>query len=296
MTAAGVSSATASSAGSAQAFEFVKLLARELSAGTVELPSFPDVALRVQRVLADDSVTPDRVVRVVGTEPALASRILRMANSVALNVSRVEVVDLRTAIARMGFDMLRSAALSFAMAQLRHAERYKPIAQQMQQLWDQSMHIGAMCYVVAKRCTKLSPDSAMLSGVLHGVGKLYIMARAIEYPDLFNDPSSLNQIIADWHMNIAKALLENWGMAEELVAAVHAYEDQDATAKGPVTLTDVLALGALLAAFDKSPALLAAKLVESRSAARLGVDAQSVTALLSESEEQLHSLLEALSA
>ncbi|MCS6948075.1 MAG: HDOD domain-containing protein, partial [Steroidobacteraceae bacterium] len=88
------------------AFQFVKELAAELSAGKIELPSFPDIAMRVQRVLTDDNVSPERVVRVVGSEPALVARIMSMANSAALNPSGRQISDLRTAVTRLGFDML----------------------------------------------------------------------------------------------------------------------------------------------------------------------------------------------
>ncbi len=38
------------------AFEFVQFLAQELSAGKVELPSFPDIAIKVRKVLSDEDV------------------------------------------------------------------------------------------------------------------------------------------------------------------------------------------------------------------------------------------------
>jgi len=105
------------------AFGFVKSLAAELSIGRVELPSFPEIALRVRRVLSDANSSVDKVVRVVGSEPALAGRLLRIANSASINRSGKHVADLRTAINRMGYDMVRSASMSFAMAQMRNNEK-----------------------------------------------------------------------------------------------------------------------------------------------------------------------------
>lgn len=277
-----------------QPFEFVKLLAREMSAGTVELPSFPEVVLLVQRVLADEATTPDRVVQVIGTEPALASRVLRMANSAALNGSGSSIVELRTAVNRMGFDMLRSVALSFAMAQLRHAPQYEPISDELQSLWQQSMRMGVTAYVVARRRTRLSPDSALLVGILHGVGRLYILARSVEYPDLFADPTGLDSLVAEWHMNVAKVLLQNWGMAAELVQAVHRYSDPAYSSEGPVTLTDVLAAAALLGALSSDRELVGAQLMESSCTRRLEIHPENLDEILDEASTQLQSLLDAL--
>ena len=69
------------------AFDFVRSLAAELSGGHVDLPSFPEIALRVRRVLSDPDTTLEKVVRVVGSEPALAARLLRIANSASINRS-----------------------------------------------------------------------------------------------------------------------------------------------------------------------------------------------------------------
>jgi HD-like signal output (HDOD) protein len=281
---------------SAAAFEFVKQLASELSAGNVELPSFPDVAMRVQRVLADENVAPDRVVRVVGSEPALAARVLQMANSVALNPSGRPVVELRTAVARMGFDMLRSAAITFAMAQLRKAESFKSIEKPMNLLWQRSVVVATMSFVIAKRFTRLSPDAALLAGLLHNVGRLYILTRAARHTDLFDDQPTYTAIVRDWHANIAKALLENWGVAEELVEAIHDVEHGERDPRGPVSLSDVLAVAQLLASFREQPELLEAKLPESRSATRLGIQRDSLTRVLAEARSELQALTDALGA
>ena len=109
------------------AFTFVRELATSLSHPPIELPSFPEVALRVQQVLADDAVSTEMVVRLVGAEPMLAARIVSLANSAAMNPSSQPITDLRTAVSRMGFDSLRAAAVSFAMAQLRSRADYATI-------------------------------------------------------------------------------------------------------------------------------------------------------------------------
>ena len=79
--------------------------------------------MRVQKVLSEDNANAERVVRVLGAEAgAGGTRVLTMANSAALNPSGKPVTDLRAAVTRLGFDALRSAAIGFAMAQLRRAK------------------------------------------------------------------------------------------------------------------------------------------------------------------------------
>ena len=73
---------------SAAAFAFVSELAKEVSSGKVELPSFPDVAVRVRKVLGDEHVANEQIARIVGSDAGLAARVLTLANSAALESHR----------------------------------------------------------------------------------------------------------------------------------------------------------------------------------------------------------------
>jgi HD-like signal output (HDOD) protein len=227
-------------------FGFVKALAAELSQGPVELPSVPDIVVQLQRTLSDENVSNEIVVRVVGAEPMLAGKLLSMANSAALNTSGRKIADLRTAVARVGFNIVRSAALSFAVEQLRRSEEFADLRAPLDALWKGSVQIAALSHVLARRFTSLNGDAALLAGLMHNVGRIYILTRACKHPALVADPLTYHSVVRDWHSNVAKAVLENWRVAEEIVDAVTSYEDLDREARGPVTLTDVLSLAVLL--------------------------------------------------
>src|SRR5690606_12437050 len=156
-----------------------------LSSSKVDLPSFPDIAMRVRQVLADEEVSPAKIVRVVGSEPALAARLLQVANSAAINFSGKPVTDLRTAVARIGFNMVRSAAIAFAMSQLKTVDALKGLEAPLDVLWQRSSKDAAMCHVVARRFTQVNPDTALLAGLLHGIGLLFILTRMSRHPQLF---------------------------------------------------------------------------------------------------------------
>ena len=227
-------------------FGFVKALAQELSNGRVDLPSVPDIVIKVQRALANENVSNETVVQVLGSEPVLAGKLLSMANSAALNTSGRKIADLRMAVARVGFNIVRSAALSFAVEQLKCAAKFKHLVPMLDALWKHSVQIAALSHVVARRFTSLNGDTALLAGLMHNVGRIYILTRASDHPTLFADQLTYQSIVRDWHTNVTKALLENWQVAEEIVDAVSNYEDLNREMRGPVTLTDVLALASLL--------------------------------------------------
>jgi HD-like signal output (HDOD) protein len=271
-------------------FAFVKALASELSEGQVELPSVPDVVIRLQKALADDTVSNETVVQLIGSEPMFAARLMTMANSVALNPSARKIADLRTAVARVGFNIVRSVALTFAVAQLRKSAEYSHLAPQLDALWKNSVQIAALCHVIARRFSSLNGDTALLAGLLHNVGRIYILTRAAKFPALSGDPLTYQSIVRDWHCNVAKALLENWKVAEEIIDAVAGHEDFNREARGPVTLTDVLALATIVDGSrngdeiaSPSPTLLAAL-------KRMQLQVRDCYAVLDESAEEIAAL------
>jgi HD-like signal output (HDOD) protein len=277
-------------------FEFVKNLAAELSRGKIDLPSVPDVAIRVRMVLADENSTIDQVVRVTSSEPVLAANLLRMANSVAFNPGGRAVSDLRTAINRMGYDIVRSATISFALEQIRRSEALKSIRPKLDELWEQSTHVAAISCVLARRLTTRNPDEALLTGLLHNIGKLYILTRIVHYPPLFRDAESLAAINRNWHANVGTAILENWGLPEEVCQAVHDHEDTTRIHRGAADLTDLVTGAVAIAELSKAPDGLSLVLPNVGAIITLGLTPESCESVVADMQEEIDALRQALSA
>jgi HD-like signal output (HDOD) protein len=287
-------SSTAIRRENARAFEFVQELAQGLSRRDIELPSFPEVAIRVRRVLSDDNVSSKDVVRVVGTEPALAARIMQMANSAALGHIGRPIADLRTAITRIGFNLVRSAAISFAMSQLRKTDKFKPLGPELQSHWERSSMVASCCHLVARRITRVNSDMALLAGLLHGVGRLYILTRALKHRELFADQQAYQEIEANWHLSIARSLLESWAIPDEIIQAIEQHEDPNREYHGLPDLTDVLAVGSLLATHYKDPSAFELSLSGLPAAERMGLDAITAQMLCGECTEETLAMRETL--
>jgi HD-like signal output (HDOD) protein len=276
------------------AFTFVQALAAELSGGKVELPGFPHIVMRVQRILTDEKADATKMVRVIGSEPVLAAQLIRMANSAALNPASTPVTDLRAAVTRVGVDTVRSATIAFAMRQLNEAPTLRGLEMQLGVLWRRSVQVASLCFVVARRLTSVSADTALLAGLLQGIGRLYILTRASRHRSLFCDAAAYQGIEHDWHLSIAAALLENWGIADEIVQAVHESESLEREARGIPALADVLVVGTLLADLNGDASALAAQVQCAKPLQRLRLDQQACERFLAESAQEMNALREAL--
>jgi HD-like signal output (HDOD) protein len=276
------------------AFTFVQALASELSGGKIELPGFPHIVMRVQKVLGNENADAGRIVKVLGSEPVLASQIVRMANSAALNPAGTRVSDLRASVARVGLDTVRSATIAFAMRQLRDAPLLKGLEAPLGVLWRRSVKVASLSCVIARRLTTVNADTALLAGLLQGIGRLYILTRASSHRALFADQDSYQQIEHDWHLSIAAALLENWGIADEIVQAVHESENSERESRGPLGLADVLVAGTIRAEHHDQPRALQAQVHCAKPLQKLKLDAAACEAFIAESAADIESLREAL--
>ena len=219
-------------------FKFVSELARELSAGRVDLPSFPDAAARVQQVLSDENVSGERIARVVSSDAGLAARILTMANSTLLHRGGGRVTDLRVAITRIGHENIRTAALAYATAQLRRAAQLGHIRAKLDKCWQESVRVAALAHAMAKESRKVRTDEAMLAGLLHNIGKIYILARTSQ--DQAEAFAHDDEELRSWHPSIGQALIENWNLGDQLAAAVGGQYEIERSHAEPPDLQDLL--------------------------------------------------------
>ena len=247
---------------SSAAFSFVERLAQDLQDERLELPSFPDAVLRVQRALQAEDSSAAEIVPILSSEPALAARLLKMANSVEFRRADSEITDLRKAISRMGFNMVRSVSVSFALRQLRRKDDLTDIRSQLEEIWKDSIETAAYCYVLARRFAKTNPDQAMLAGLLHVLGKLYIVMRARDLQ--VRDDESVRAIVKDWHATIAQAITENWGLPETLQQAVAHQDEFHEPQTGEVSHIDVLQAARILTNAQQIDHLLACYPVTAR--------------------------------
>jgi HD-like signal output (HDOD) protein len=285
-----------SQAPSEVAFTFIRTLAAELSGRKVDLPSFPEVAVRVRRVLADPKSSVEQVVRVVGSEPALAARLLRIANSASMNRSGKQIADLRTAVSRIGYNMVRSASISFAMAQIRNSNKLAGLERHLEALWKSSTLVAAFAFVLARASTRVNPDEALLAGMMHGIGKLYVLTRASSHPALFTDRRTLEDILHEWHPAIGKAILESWDFPEALAQAVGDQHDLARSDSDKADLSDVLAVSVVMARHAKQFPELVAALANTKATRRLKLDEVRMRALVMDSASEVKALSQALGA
>lgn len=229
----------------AQRFQMLSDIAKELS-GEVIFPTYFDAVLRLRKALHDPDMSIANLAKVISAEPLISAKLLHLANSVAFNANGQAVLDLKSAIIRLGLNVVHTAALSIVMTQLMRAKGMAEFTATTHALWEHSIQTSAAAYVLAQETPRLNRDEAMLAGLIHDLGAFYMLYRATQYNELRHRPDTIKYLIVQWHESIGVSLLNALGLPEEIVEATI---DHDHLRNSPVvirSLSDVIYVANML--------------------------------------------------
>lgn len=277
--------------GSSVHFRILEDIARDLS-GDVNFPTCMDAAILVRNTLRNPEADLEQVIQAIGVEPLIASKLLRLANSVSHNPRGERISDLGAAITRLGFDIVRTTSLAVAMDQMLKSKNLSAYDQISQQTWENSVQVAAIARVLARHLGRIHPDEAMLAGLVHNIGVFYLMYRAAEYPEYRDNEAAMLELLAGWHEGVGESLLHILGLPDSITDAVRD-QNQLRSIETPCSISDVLHFAKLLA--DTQPAWQTANL-DAQQTAALAAERSRYADLLQEAEEDILELRAALSA
>jgi HD-like signal output (HDOD) protein len=165
---------------------------------------------------------------------------------------------------------------------------------QLHELWRQGTLVASIAYVLARETRAANPDEALVAGLMHNIGSLYIITRAHEHGAALGTDNAATQLLIQGHPRIAGAILGHWKFAPAIVAAVSNQKALDLPAKQADRLTDVL-----IAAISLVPCVFYRELLDETVTAsapfqRLALDTAACERLLQTTAQQIKSLHSAL--
>ncbi|ACL73770.1 HDOD domain-containing protein [Thioalkalivibrio sulfidiphilus] len=219
-------------------------LYQDCMSNQLDLPSVPDVALKIQRATEDPATDLNDLARIVQMDMAVTGGLIKAANS-AMYGGTAPVNHVRDAIRRLGTNATRQLVISIAMGQVFKTD-VPSLKQRMHTLWDHSVHVSALCYVIARHCGRLDAEHALLAGLLHDVGVVPILDYVGKHqPDI--DPEELERIIARLHALTGELVINHWGLGPDMSLVVREADHWERAGGEKVDYCDVIQVAQLYA-------------------------------------------------
>jgi HD-like signal output (HDOD) protein len=223
--------------------DLVDEIRADIDHNRIRLPTLPEVALRVRDAVASDSADANRIARIVSCDPALAARLLQVANS-PLYAGRREVDSLHEAVTRLGLRMVRSLVTSLVMKQLFQASS-QTLKQQFRKIWETSVQVAAISRLLAEFAPSLEGEEAMLGGLVHNIGALPLLTRFENCHVADGSPRLIAMMIDALAPELGTQILKSWRFVDSLAIIPGAVVDPQFDSGPTATYADIVLVARL---------------------------------------------------
>jgi HD-like signal output (HDOD) protein len=220
----------------------------------LEIPSIPLVLIKIIQTLDEDTSSAKELETLILHDPALAARILRLANS-AFYSFHTRVKTISHAIALLGMNLVTSLAIGINIFDS-FTKGAKSEAALISKLWTHSCGVGVLVKEIWTRISRNERESefAFLCGLLHDLGKVVLFKTyPAHYSSIFAiEKSETDPAISSYedenygvdHAAIGEMLAKQWGFPPELARVIRKHHDPTAMEVpmiSAVMLADMLA-------------------------------------------------------
>ena len=213
-------------------------LFQDLMTDSIKVPSLPEVAQKIQQIYRDENVDADKVASILVLDPAIASKIIRIANSpVYAGLAATET--LQAAIVRLGMDATYKQVMAYAVNEL-FRSKSSSITQRMKHLWSHSRKVAAISRVLAKNTKVADPEQALLAGLTHDLGVIVIVEYLQMHAAEDVTQAQIDEAIDSMRGQITGMLMQRWNFSEEIVKVAEDCENWFRNPQGDADLCDLV--------------------------------------------------------
>lgn len=189
-----------------------------------ELSSLPQTLSEVLKVIQNENSSAGDLGKVIGHDPALTVKILRIVNS-AYYAPKQPITTLTQAVMALGTRAVSALALSTSIYDM--TGKWQTSLDRIK-FWRHSLETAIASREIAKACRYQHSEEAFISGLLHDIGLLVLEK---SFPDKFayiwNQAESGEQLTEleenTWgtnHARVGQFLLEQWNIPAVISEAV----------------------------------------------------------------------------
>jgi len=187
------------------------------------LPAMPRAVTELLGEMNKEDPSPRRVGQLIGQDPALTTRVLRLSNSAFFRVSR-RIGSADEAVAMLGMTHVRSLVMAAALG-----ASFKNVPGiDLRQFWRYSLRVADISKSLAG-VLQQNQGNAFTAGLIHGIGILVMhiaMPDEVVPLDMGTPPFDLNRAAAEkarfgyTYADVGAGMAEKWQFPPEMVSAL----------------------------------------------------------------------------
>jgi len=214
-----------------------------------DLFALPDAAVKILQLSGNDEVGIDMLSNLISRDPALAGRLLKIANSAFYGLNR-RISNIQQAVMVLGLTTVKCMILSVAIF-----DPFKisnDLGINIRAIYGSIISAATICRKLAIATQFRRPEDAFTCGLLHEIGLLFLLQN---YPDGYKKILDRGQEDIDVldeekklfglpHTEAGRLLARKWQLPEEFVSAIgnhHSFGFKDSQ-----ILDDIVRLGVIL--------------------------------------------------
>ncbi len=188
------------------------------------LSPFPQIALRVMKMVSKEEASMFKLAEVISSDPAFAMELLTIANS-PLFAPRYPATNILDAISRLGTKNIQGICLTVAVRTYLGKSLNFPA---MKMIWNHNLATALVSEQLALAFS-LNKDDAYTAGIMHDIGRLAMASiKPREYAELlekFAGPAEAilgaeESLFGFDHCEAGRQLTESWNLPDEFAAIV----------------------------------------------------------------------------
>lgn len=199
----------------------------------IDLPTLPLVILKLLHLTSDENASLDDLERLVGTEPAILTKMLRIVNSAAFSLP-YRVSNVREAIHQVGFRAIRTLALEVTLFEQLVAPSRRHNFDRIH-FWQHCLSVACMSKAIAQEVKYPNSDEVYIAGLLHDIGKIILEVYGhISYSEFLKHLPATNKLLVEdethligmGHDALGAFFCREWGLPENFVLAIRLHHER----------------------------------------------------------------------
>lgn len=197
-----------------------------------DLPPMPEAAHRARAVLSDPDASFKRLAGIIETDPAISTRVLKIANSPFYG-ARGKIASIQQAAAVLGTSVLIDLLTLVCSSQIldRSLAGY---GLEANEFWRHSLAVAFGARRIAERASPAEAQDAFMAGLLHDAGKIildpHVRERQSQFAALLEPvpcpfTEAEQHVLGFDHATLAADACERWHLPASIAEAIRHHHD-----------------------------------------------------------------------